>query len=185
MNPADLHASLSENYKTYNEVIKPLIAEIEARFEEFPLPLFNEIRAFNDHVAQCYTNGVTNDRIKVEINKADAHLKRIIFDCFKYLNVALSDKIKQFEKQTRNIDLTIIDNGLFYPKYRQLSKSAIDKVREARKKESKDNDSALTKYQEAYNTYCDLENLIENSTQDVKWARAKHLIRKTLKFLLG
>lgn len=29
-------------YKEYNMVIKPLIAELEARTEQFPLPLFNE-----------------------------------------------------------------------------------------------------------------------------------------------
>ena len=33
-------------YNTYNEVIKPLIVEIEVRYEEFPIPVFNEIRAF-------------------------------------------------------------------------------------------------------------------------------------------
>jgi len=33
-------------YRTYNEVIKPLIAEIEIRYEKFPSPVFNEIRAF-------------------------------------------------------------------------------------------------------------------------------------------
>ena len=35
-------------YKDYNSVIKPLIAEVEARTEQFPLPLFNEIRALHD-----------------------------------------------------------------------------------------------------------------------------------------
>ena len=30
-------------YDDYNTIIKPLIAEVEARTEQFPLPLFNEI----------------------------------------------------------------------------------------------------------------------------------------------
>lgn len=41
-------------YVHYCEVIKPLIARIEALSEKIPLPLFNEIRAFNDHIARCY-----------------------------------------------------------------------------------------------------------------------------------
>ncbi len=45
--PVDLQASLKEYYKTYNEVIKPLIADFEAREEQFPLPIFNEIRALS------------------------------------------------------------------------------------------------------------------------------------------
>ena len=40
-------------YQDYNTVIKPLIAEVEARTEQFPLPLFNEIRALHDHIARC------------------------------------------------------------------------------------------------------------------------------------
>lgn len=42
-------------YKEYNMVIKPLIAELEARTEQFPLHLFNEIRALHDHIARCYS----------------------------------------------------------------------------------------------------------------------------------
>lgn len=42
-------------YQDYNTVIKPLIAEVEARTEQFPLPLFNEIRALHDHISRCYS----------------------------------------------------------------------------------------------------------------------------------
>lgn len=34
-------------YDDYNTIIKPLIAEVEARTEQFPLPLFNEIYAYS------------------------------------------------------------------------------------------------------------------------------------------
>ena len=44
-------------YDDYNTIIKPLIAEVEARTEQFPLPLFNEIRALHDHIARCYFKG--------------------------------------------------------------------------------------------------------------------------------
>lgn len=44
-------------YNDYNMIIKPLIAEVEARTEQFPLPLFNEIRALHDHIARCYMDG--------------------------------------------------------------------------------------------------------------------------------
>ena len=45
---------IQELYRDYNTVIKPLIAEVEARSEQFPLPLFIEIRALHDHIARCY-----------------------------------------------------------------------------------------------------------------------------------
>lgn len=43
-------SKVRELYESYNAVIKPLIAEVEARIEQFPLPLFNEIRALHDHI---------------------------------------------------------------------------------------------------------------------------------------
>ena len=48
-------------YKEYNMVIKPLIAELEARTEQFPLPLFNEIRALHDHIARCYSERISSN----------------------------------------------------------------------------------------------------------------------------
>lgn len=41
-------------YTLYNKEIKPLVAEIEARFEEFPEPLLAEIFFFNDYMANGY-----------------------------------------------------------------------------------------------------------------------------------
>lgn len=58
MEDIDIQPKLKNLYQTYNTVIKPLIADIEARYEEFPISIFNEIRAFNDHVARCYRIGI-------------------------------------------------------------------------------------------------------------------------------
>lgn len=56
-------------YNQYNTIIKPLMAEIEAREERMPLPIFNEIRAFNDHIARCYLEGTHSERINNELSK--------------------------------------------------------------------------------------------------------------------
>ncbi len=181
--PFDFQPSLKELYKSYNEVIKILIADFEAREETFPLPIFNEIRAFNDHVAQCYRDDISDDDIKGELQKAKRHISRIIFDCYKFLNVSLFEKVKKFENQTKSIDLTLIDNGLFYPRYRDLKNRTKNKVREARKTESKNNNAAFELYQEAYNLYCELEELIETHGQDIQWARWKFRLKRLLKFL--
>lgn len=50
----EVEQKLKELYKIYNETIKLLIADIEARTQKFPIEIFNEIRSFNDHVARCY-----------------------------------------------------------------------------------------------------------------------------------
>jgi len=102
-------------YRTYNDVIKPLIAEIEIRYEKFPTPVFNEIRAFNDHVARCHRENISNLDIENELRKAKGHIERIILDCYKFLNVALHKiVIKRFDKRTKGVDLGAINNGAFF-----------------------------------------------------------------------
>lgn len=153
-------------YQDYNTVIKPLIAEVEARTEQFPLPLFNEIRALHDHIARCYSDNISSQQIDSEIHKAERHVIRMMLDCYKCLNLSLHDAVLLFERQTKHIDLTVLQNGTFYTKYKSLRTKAIQTVRKAKSLEALDSYAALDTFQEAFNVYCDLENIIDEVTPD-------------------
>ena len=86
-------------YKEYNMVIKPLIAELEARTEQFPLPLFNEIRALHDHIARCYSERISSNQVDSEIHKAERHVTRIMLDCYKGSPDKLGGKILNFPEK--------------------------------------------------------------------------------------
>lgn len=171
-------------YKEYNMVIKPLIAELEARTEQFPLPLFNEIRVLHDHIARCYSERISSNQVDSEIHKAERHVTRIMLDCYKCLNLSLHDEVLLFERQTKNVDLTVLQNGTFYPKYKTLRTKATKMVRKAKSLESLDTQSALDTYQNSYNLYCDLENVIEEVVPDLHWARIRFSVRKSMQVLL-
>lgn len=171
-------------YKRYNVVIKPLIAEIEARSEKMPLPLFNEIRAFNDHVAHCYLENADSKMVGDELEKAGRHINRITLDCFKCLNVILYEKLEVFERQTRNVDLTVLDNGCFYPEYKRLRKEAASYVKEAKLKEGVCLQEALGNYQEAYKCYVKIDELVDCRTEDVKWAKVRFRVKKVVTVVL-
>lgn len=171
-------------YKEYNMVIKPLIAELEARTEQFPLPLFNEIRALHDHIARCYSERISSNQVDSEIHKAERHVTRIMLDCYKCLNLSLHDEVLLFERQTKNVDLTVLQNGTCYPKYKTLRTKATKMVRKAKSLESLDTQSALDTYQNSYNLYCDLENVIEEVAPDLHWARIRFSVRKSMQVLL-
>ena len=171
-------------YKEYNMVIKPLIAELEARTEQFPLPLFNEIRALHVHIARCYSERISSNQVDSEIHKAERHVTRIMLDCYKCLNLSLHDEVLLFERQTKNVDLTVLQNGTFYPKYKTLRTKATKMVRKAKSLESLDTQSALDTYQNSYNLYCDLENVIEEVVPDLHWARIRFSVRKSMQVLL-
>nr|WP_303111267.1 hypothetical protein [uncultured Prevotella sp.] len=99
-------------YKEYNMVIKPLIAELEARTEQFPLPLFNEIRALHDHIARCYSERISSNQVDSEIHKAERHVTRIMLDCYKCLNLSLHDEVLLFERQTNCARLALGTHSL-------------------------------------------------------------------------
>lgn len=174
---------IAESYIQYCDVIKPLIARIEAQSEKIPLPLFNEIRAFNDHIARCYYNNPTDEYINEQIDKASRHIVRMTLDCFKCLIVIMYQKIEQFEKRTRNIDLTVIDNGLFYPEYSRMKVEAATAVNNAKLQELININDALIQFERACNVYTDIVNSIDRVNETVKWAKVRFYSRKTITIL--
>lgn len=169
---------IAECYVQYCDVIKPLIARIEAYSEKFPLPLFNEIRAFNDHIARCYYRTPSDSFIAEQIDKASRHIIRITLDCFKCLIVIMFEHIERFEKQTRNVDLTILDNGTFYPEYSRLKTDGAATVRRAKTLESYNIENALREYEKAYDTYDRLIDMINKAKESVRWARVRFTTRR-------
>ena len=171
---------IAECYIQYCDVIKPLIARIEAYSEKFPLPLFNEIRAFNDHIARCYYLTPSDSFIDDQIDKASRHILRITLDCFKCLIVIMFEQIERFEKHTRYVDLTVIDNGTFYPDYSRLKVDGAAAVRRAKTLESYEIEKALREYEKAYDIYDRIIESINQVKESVRWARVRFTTRRIL-----
>ncbi|MDR3365870.1 MAG: hypothetical protein LBO71_02750 [Prevotellaceae bacterium] len=131
-----LQSKLAPLYEIYSSTIKPLIAAIEVQQEKQPSQLYNEIRAFNDHVARCYRKGITDDEVDIQAAKAMGHLERLALDCYKFLHVYYHDKaVIKFEKEVRKVDLSTVSNGEFYLRYRRLRTNIFQSLREAKQKE--------------------------------------------------
>ncbi len=175
---------LADLYTTYRETIKPLLATYEVREEEFPSPVYNEIRAFNDHIAKCYMNDISPENISEEIKMSKRHIKRIVYDLFKFLIYSIDKSIVLFEKQTKNIDITIINNGDFFHKYKCLRKKStlatkLAKSTEARSEVSdRVNELAFIKFEEAYNTYSELEDWIDEHISEIVSVRRRFRVKR-------
>lgn len=180
-----LHSQLTPLYKKYNEVIKPLIAAIEVRIEAFPTPIYNEIRAYNDHVARCYSRIDDEAFVASQIRKAQGHIERIILDCYKFLNVTLYDKVvRNFDKRTKRIDLTVIHDGEFYIEYKKMRQYIVENLKQAKLLECQDNkEESIALYQGVYNKYTEMEELIVKNETHIIWAKAKFYSGKVLRFL--
>ena len=171
-------------YQTYNEIIKPLIAEIEVRYEQFPTPIFNEIRAFNDHIARCYRKSISSEDIENELKKAQGHIERIILDCYKFLNVELhKNVVKRFDKRTKGVDLGTINNGTFFTIYSEAKKFINIHLKEAKLLEVQDKEKSLKEFELVYNKFSELETFLIDNERYICWARTRYYSNKILKLL--
>lgn len=171
-------------YESYNNLIKPLIADIEAKYEKISPELLNEIRATFDHIARCYLPGRSGDEIDKDIEKANGHIIRLALDCYKCLNVYYHKSFEKFEKKTERVDLSRVDNGDFYAKYRQFINTAKLRIREAKKKESTDKSAALRLFEEAYTTYGELDEFITSRYGHIQWAKRWYSGKRVLRIIL-
>ncbi len=168
-----LQALLNE----YNTVVKPLITDVEAIYQQFPLGIYNEVRALMDHIARCYLPDCTDDDALQQLEKADRHIYRIILDCHKAIHVYHHDEYKRFERKTRKIDLKQINDGNFYIKLRDLKLEATHLVREAKKTEGKNEASHAEKidaFEAATVKYKELQEHIDIHHHSVNWMKVKY-----------
>lgn len=158
----------------YREQAKPLMDDMYVRLGFYPENCLNEIRAMLDHVSRCYR--VENSHIpsskketiyNEELSKAEGHLRRLLYDIFKQLNILLYDAIHQKENTTYSSRWLYIDGGKFWLTYTSKLQEAMESVVEAKKNESYDPDKAMKYYDKSYNAYCAAEQLLVNHRKEL------------------
>ena len=163
----------------YREQAKPLMDDINARHGDYPENCLNEIRAMLDHVSRCYRADDNPDLSETEKNKvadeelskAESHLRRLMYDCFKQLNILLFDAIHQKERQTYSSHWLYIKGGQFWATYTNNLQIAVTSVVEAKKNESYDPDTAMVCYERAYNAYCAIEQMLIRHRKSLIWSQ--------------
>ena len=94
--------------------IKPLLFDLFVRNGgQYIDAVLNEMRALNDHIARCYADGMSIDEVYKELNKAEGHLKRLIYDCFKQLNIIFFDYMNEYEANHFGKHWLRVKDGLF------------------------------------------------------------------------
>ena len=186
MTEENLHL-LEELYRQYINPVKPLLAEIEAVYEKFPLPLYNEIRAMNDHVARAFTaeddkegnKKKTKEQKETEqIEKAGGHIDRITRDCYKFLNLYYKREAEKFDRSICSIEPRTTNDYERMAEYGRLSDNATNLVEFAKQNEHLvTNEKTYRNFQDAYNAYKDLHKFIVNNRRDVLSMKRKRSFR--------
>ncbi|MGN0140650.1 MAG: hypothetical protein ACI4AD_00365 [Roseburia sp.] len=168
------------NY-SYENVVKVLLATIESLSESMPISIFNESRAFTDHLARCYVNCTDKSYVDEQLDRAERHLNRMIMDCYKELFIIYSQRIEEFKKYVRRIDVSYVNDGKFYVEYKQLLTDAENKKIEAKKCVSYEED--YLKFEEACVAYSTLDEYIQEHLLDVQKIKVKNDGKKVIAFL--
>lgn len=145
---------ISEMYRdlimSYLEV-KPLLFDLFVRNgNQYINAVLNEMRALNDHIARCYADGMSAEAVHKELNKAEGHLKRLIYDCFKQLNILFFDYINEYEANHFGKHWLRVKDGEFWNAYTSLRYEVVKNVEDAKLHESFDANKAFESYQNAY-----------------------------------
>ncbi|HCL56351.1 MAG TPA: hypothetical protein DHW82_05005 [Spirochaetia bacterium] len=140
-------------YTFYNNYIKPIYCEIEARENEIPTELLFEIHSAFDHIKRIY---IDNQKEEEACQKAASHLKRGVLDAYKL-------KLKYFNTEIKNlnkIDISLIDNGLFLRNYSKEKLKIIEVAKKARLDESNEN------IEQAFEQWFEVSLLIDGFEKD-------------------
>lgn len=184
MTEENLHL-LEKLYQQYNIPVKPLLAEIEAVYEKFPLALYNEIRAMNDHVARAFTASDDAKATK-QIEKAASHINRITRDCYKFLDLYYKQESEKFDRSICSIEPRTTEEYKMMAEYGDLSDKATNLVELAKQKEHLVTDEeTYQNFQNAYNAYRDLHEFIVNNRRDVLTMKRKRRFRVVGSLLLS
>lgn len=155
-------------YEQYETVIAYFIAEIEVRDTEYPIEVFNEIRATFTHLSRYKLHDNEKD-----LTSAERHVKRAILDCYKYMCISFAEEIKGFRETYRNVDLKIADNGKFLPELDRLENVAKGTYINAKKHEIEgtiSEDELYSMFEDAYNKYHMVSEFLVESNEAILFA---------------
>ncbi len=153
MNQAQMEA-IQAISQSYLHNFKPLLQILKVRMKgKYPQNCLNEIRAINDHIARCYRSGMSEEDITKEIGKAEGHLQRLAYDCYKQLILYQTADIKHTIKWFYSSRWPHIGKGELWKTYMENYKLARKFEKEAKRNESISPDDALNQYDESYNSY--------------------------------
>jgi len=166
--------AIKEIYLEYSTVLNPLIQNYEAVGGDFPIEILNEIRSIFSHLAKCYNDNASKKVIDTNIKKSRNHLKRAVLDGFKYNILAYQRNLSSFESKYNRI-MDLADSGQFLNDFWDKRQNCQELFKAAKLKESGSQDvvEAFPSFEQAFNAYYELNDLISKKEKDLSILQSK------------
>lgn len=156
---------------------KPLLNDVYKRNGNEQIDaILNEIRAINDHIARFYDDRRKEEDRNEELIKAEGHLKRMVYDAYKQLNIFFYDYTNNFENTNFGVHWLYLNDGSFWLEYIQKRNAITGFIKEAKEQESISQEAAFERFEKAYVEQRYVYKLIEDNWQKlVLTKKAKRL----------
>ena len=166
---------ISEVYKFYEKRVKPVISYLQAMYDTMPMEFLLEIYSAFDHIKRFY---IDKENEKEVAYAAINHLKRATLDCFKIHLKLFNDEILTFEN---NYDLTLLDNGSYYPKFVAKKHEIYNLAYKARLEYKKSNtEDEFELWENIYISISEFRiTFIDNYKDDINWVKKEDKKRES------
>lgn len=169
-----------EVYEFYNNTVKVIYSEIEAKNNTLPVELLFEINSAFDHLKRIHIDNESED---LQSQKAYSHLKRGCLDAFKLKLKYFNDDVSKIYR--KKADLRIIDNGQYLADFIQAKAEIFKIAKEARLNEGKmDTELALQEWSHVSVLIDSFEDKFFN-TEKLHWAEKQSFFHFNANFWLG
>lgn len=178
-----LYTQQHDLYTFYNDRIRWVIVFIELRYKKFPVPLLNEIRAAQDHIARCFEQDNANNRdyVSKQLSMARGHYMRCLLDGYKYIWYHFGADIKWKYSLARLLGkLSDINNGEFSKQMQALFRQAKKDNEQARLLETKDKAASIDLYEKSIGALVKLDDLYEDNLSAIQWSIRKGMAMKVV-----
>lgn len=173
----DVEGKFKEIIMSYMD-FQPILFELHKRNNGcHVVAVLNEMRALNDHIARCYLDGVTEDFQYEELCKAEGHLKRVIYDCFKQLDIIFYENVRRYERNHFGVHWLLLNGGTFWVEYNNLQRNVLELTESAKTLESSNSEKAFDEYQKAYVEQDKLYRLLDAHAENLqlRWCDKLHV----------
>lgn len=169
-----------EVFQFYNDYVKIIYSEIEAKRNSLPVELLFEVHSAFDHLKRTHIDKIDEDTC---CKKAYSHLKRGVLDAFKLKLKYFNDDCEILLKS--KLDLKLIDNGKYLTLFMQKRNDIIKIAKQARLSESnEDIDVSFNLWTEASEKINEFEDSFFDDGK-IMWAKRQSFLHFGRDFILG
>ncbi|MCL2284508.1 MAG: hypothetical protein FWC26_14430 [Fibromonadales bacterium] len=167
--------SIAKVYEFYEANVRDAVSSVQATSDSIPMEFLIEIYAAFDDMKSFYVDGEKETEVAKEVL---SHLKRATLDCYKTHLVLFNKDVQKLED---NYELTLLDNGNYYPKFLAKKHEIYKFASEARAGKPRVTvEQEFDLWKNIFNRIYDFrQEMIGKYESGVQWARKESRVKKT------